>query len=366
MSDLPRAARPFLEFPTILRAHGFVVSPDQTVGFLQAIDLLGPRTVEDIRRAAIALFAIPKDREAEFDALFRAFFLGQAVPGAVEGEDEDVAAHEATGEAEEIDAPDDDDEAGGEATAAERLGQRDFPAEDPDAALRRFARQAPTRLPRRRSYRFAPDRSGKLLDMRRTLRAAARRDGEAFELARRRRKTRQRRIVLLVDVSGSMQDRTDDSLRLAQAIVRTAERVEAFTLGTRLTRVTPALRIRNRDQALARASALVADFDGGTRLGEALQAFLAVPRYAGFARGAAVVVLSDGLERGGPEAMTDAARRLRRLAWRLDWLSPLAADPTYRPETGGLAAILPDLDYFGDGASPAAVVDHLLDLGRTA
>ncbi len=83
MTHLPRAAQPFVEFPTVLRAHGFAVSPDQTIGFLEAIDLLGPRSVEDIRRAAVAMMSIPKEREEEFDALFRAFFLGMTVPGAV-------------------------------------------------------------------------------------------------------------------------------------------------------------------------------------------------------------------------------------------------------------------------------------------
>ncbi|MEM7269872.1 MAG: VWA domain-containing protein, partial [Pseudomonadota bacterium] len=275
--DLPRAARPFVEFPTILRSHRFAVSPDQTIGFLEAIDLLGPRDIEDIRRAGVAMLAIPKEREEEYDALFRAFFLGQTAPGAVEGEDEDVEAHEGTGETDDVDEAPDDDETGDEAAAAERLSQRDFPPDDAGLALAEFARQAPARLPRRRSYRYSPDRSGKQFDMRRTLREAAWRDGEVFTLARRRRKTRQRRIVLLVDVSGSMQDRTEDAIRFAHTLTRAADRVEAFTLGTRLTRVTPALRLRNEARALARVSALVADFDGGTRIGEALQAFLAVP-----------------------------------------------------------------------------------------
>lgn len=365
MTELPRAARPFVDFPAVLRMNGFSVAPDQTMGFIEAVGLLGPRSIADIRRAAVAMLAIPKEREAEFDALFDAFFLGHTVAGVMEGEDEEVEAHEPSGAVEQIEEGEDEDQPGVEATAAERLGHRDFAPADPAEALARFARLAPARLPRRRSYRHAKAPRGRLLDMRRTLREAARRDGEVFTLARRVRKTRQRRIVLLIDVSGSMTERTEDALRFAHALSRAAERFEAFTLGTRLTRVTPALRARNAERALERVSALVADIDGGTRIGEALQAFLAVPRYAGFARGAAVIVLSDGLERGGPEAMTDAVRRLSRMAWRIDWLSPLAT-AGYAPETAGLAAILPHIDSLDDGADIAAIAEHVLGLGRAA
>lgn len=109
---------------------------------------------------------------------------------------------------------------------------------------------------------------------------------------------------------------------------------------------------------------MIADFDGGTRIGEALQTYLAVPRYAGFARGAAVIVVSDGLERGNPETMRDAVARLSRSAWRLDWLTPLAADPDYVPATAGMQSVLPVLDHLGDGASNAAIVEHLLTMAR--
>ncbi|NJM84575.1 MAG: VWA domain-containing protein, partial [Tabrizicola sp.] len=101
-----------------------------------------------------------------------------------------------------------------------------------------------------------------------------------------------------------------------------------------------------------------------TRIGEALAAYLAVPRYAGFARGAAVVVLSDGLERGDPGVMVDAVRRLARMAWRLDWLSPLAADPGYRPATAALSQVLPVLTHLGDGSTTEAIAAHILGMAR--
>lgn len=361
-AELPRAAVPFVGFPAVLRAHGFAVATDQTIGFLQAIDLLGPRDIEDIRRAGIAMLAIPKDREEEYDALFRAYFLGMTVPGVTEAEEERVAAHEPTGIDETAEEVEPDDEPGEEAARLERLSRRSFSEGGPEAELARFRRLAPARLPRRRSYRYSVDKRGKLPDLRKTLRDATKRDGEVFTLSMRRRKERQRKVVLLIDVSGSMKDRTEAAMTFAHALVQTAERVEVFTLGTRLTRVTSALRPKHRDQALERVSNVVSDVDGGTRIGDALAAFLSIPRYVGFARGAAVIALSDGLERGAPDMMIEAVRRLSRLAWRLDWLTPLGADADYIPATSALNAILPDLDALQDGSTTDAVVRHVLSL----
>ncbi len=360
---LPAATRLFVAFPTLLRANGFAVAPDQTMGFVEAIGLLGPRGIDDVRMAAVAMLAIPQDRRGEFDALFDAHFLGTSLPDAIPGDDEEVEHVEATGETQEIPEDPADDEPGDDATSAERLGHRVL-QDRPEDALAALRRQGPTRLPRRRSRRFQPARDGRALDMRRMLREAARRDGEVLTLPRRRRQMRQRRVVLLIDVSGSMAERTEPALRLAHTLSRVAERLEVFTLGTRLTRVTPALRIANPSRALDRAAGLIADIDGGTRIGEALTAFLSVPRYAGFARGAAVVVLSDGLERGDPTALVQATRRLTRLAWRLDWLSPITPDGA--PQTEAMRAILPDLDHLGDGSTTQAITDHLLAMAEAA
>ena len=360
MTPLPGAVQPFVAFPTLLRANGFAVSPDQTIGFIEAIGLLGPTGIDDIRRAGVALLSIPQDRRDAYDALFDSFFLGLPLPDAVPGDDDEVAAHEATGATEDVPQDPEDEEPGEDATATERLSRRDL-AGGTDAALARLRRLGPALLPRRRGYRFAADRRGTQPDLRRTVRDAVRRDGDVLILPRRKRQLRQRRIMVLIDVSGSMAERTEDSLRIAHGLAAIAERVEVFTLGTRLTRVTPALRHGDPGRALAAASALIADIDGGTRIGEALRTFLAVPRYAGFARGAAVIVMSDGLERGTPDAMIAAIRRLARIAWRIDWLSPLAPDGA--PQTGAMQAILPEIDSLGDGNTPAGIVEHLLSLG---
>ena len=352
-------------FPPFLRGFGFTTSPEQTVAFLEAVALLGPRGIDDVRRAAVATLSPPRERAGEFDALFRAWFHGEFAPVPRESDDEtEIRVHDEGGATYEP--PDEPDlgESGQYATVAEMLGDRQFRAETSIERLRRFAREAPQRLPRRRGLRRRRARRGETVDLPRALRTAVRHGGDTPVLPWRRRTPRQRRILLLVDVSGSMKEHTESTLRFAHGLYHAAERMEGFTLGTRLTRVTGALRLRNPEAALAKASALVLDFDGGTRIGDALAAFLAVPRFAGFARGAAVVVLSDGLERGGPDTMTGAVARLSRLAWRVSWLTPLAADPEFRPETTALSAIAPLLDDLGDGSSPEALCRHMLSLGR--
>lgn len=359
----PRALDPFLAFPRALRAEGFGSAPAQTESFLAAVGLVGPRSIQDIRRAAHAIFGPGPDRRQEFDDLFDMIFLGRAFLAPGEARSEEAPQAFEAGGMEELLPPEEEDPSGREASRRERLFARTFGATHEAALLRAFARALPGALPRRRSRRFEAARGG-AADPRRTLREMARRDGELARLPTRRRRARQRRVLALIDVSGSMKGGTEGALGIAHAIIRTAERAEAFTLGTRLTRVTRALRRRDRGQALALAAGLVADWDGGTRLGEALSVFLSVPRFASFARGAVVVVVSDGLERGGPEALVAAMTRLRALAWRIVWLSPLAADPGYRPETGAMRAILPLIDHLDSGADVAAMAASLV--GRHA
>lgn len=369
---LPRALEPFVAFPSLLRENGFAVAPEQTTGFVAAVNLLGPNDMSDIHRAARAMFAPPPERHPEFDALFRMLFLGQsiALPAASEAdEDEILVGEEASGE-DEPPQPDEVNEAGGEATGSEILAARQFATVDDNEALRRFRRVAQTQLPVRRSYRRAPAIRGDGWNMRKVFRQAVQRDGEVTQLPRLARKMRQRRIVLLIDVSGSMKEQTDSYLRFAHALAQAGRRIEIFTLGTRLTRITRALKVRNRAQALNLVSGIVADWDGGTRLGDALQAFLDIPRFAGFARGAVVLVLSDGLERGDHAAMTDAVERLSRLSWKLEWLTPLAADAPgdgrYSPETEALQSVLPFVDGFGDASTVRSLCAHVLALGRDA
>ena len=356
---------PFFAFAPALRQAGFAAAPEQVQSFLAAVGLLGPAGFPDIRRAAHAIFGPGPERQTEFDAIFDGVFLGRAFAAPAEGTPEDMPQSFDAGDLGLMPEPDDEDPSGADATAAERLFVRALMSGDEGQMLRAFARALPERLPRRRARRTKAGK-GQLPDAARAFREMLRRDGEISHLPTRRRITRQRRVLMLIDVSGSMKSGTDGALRLAHALVRGGERVEVFTLGTRLTRVTRALHHPNREQALALASGLVADWDGGTRLGEALEVFLSVPRFASFARGALSVVLSDGLERGGPEALIHAMGRLEGLAWSTLWLSPLAADPDYRPETGAIKAILPVIDRLGNGAAPAAIAREILSFAKGA
>lgn len=367
-AGLPRAALPFVRFATVLRENGFSVAPEQTMSFIAAVGLLGPGGVRDIHGAALATLAPEPERRDEFDALFRLVFLGQEVAATAPGEpeeDELRAFDDRDGAMEPPDA-EETNESGGEATGQEILSIRSFRGLGEDEALRRLRREAATRLPRRASRRLRASRSGKRHDLRRALREAVRRDGEVMHLPVLARRKRQRRILLLIDISGSMKAQTDGQMRFAHALVQASDRIEVFTLGTRLTRVTRALRHRNRDQALETAATLVADWDGGTRLGDALQAFLSVPRFAGFARGALVLVLSDGLERGDHTAMTDAVARLARLAWRIVWLSPLVSGRNDEPQTAAMRSVLPHIDWLGEGGSVARLCAQVLEFSRKA
>jgi uncharacterized protein len=362
--DTTRAIGHFLAFTAALRHAGFAVAPEQTMAWLAAIELLGPREVGDIRRAARATLAPPPERFAEFNALFDAHFLGVVVPelAGEPSDEEPIKAAEDSAVGPEPIFGEDTRESGAEATTAERLSARRFAAGEESETLRRFARALPARAPRRQGYRWRSARGGPGTDARRMFRDAMRHAGEFIRLRRRRRRSRQRRIVVLIDVSGSMKERTQAHLAFAHALVRAADSVEIFTIGTRLTRITRPLRLRNREQALADASLVVADWDGGTRIGDALNAFLAIPRFSALARGAAIVVLSDGLERGEPTAMGDAVGRFARLAWRIIWLTPLAADPAFEARTAGLLAARPYLDKLGDGGSLESICANVLDL----
>jgi uncharacterized protein with von Willebrand factor type A (vWA) domain len=171
-------------------------------------------------------------------------------------------------------------------------------------------------------------------------------------------------VVLLVDVSGSMEPYARALLRFAQSAVAGRRRVEAFTLGTRLTRVTRELSSRDPDAALRAATGAVVDWAGGTRLGDGLAEFAGTWGVRGMARGAVVVVLSDGWERGDTDALGDALARLQRVAHKVVWVNPLKASPGYAPLAAGMAAALPHVDEFVEGHSLASLEDLVEVIAR--
>jgi hypothetical protein len=192
------------------------------------------------------------------------------------------------------------------------------------------------------------------------VRALLRNLGEPSRIRRRRRVQRPRRVVLLVDVSGSMSAYADALLRLAHRMVQAAPRTtEVFTVGTRLTQVTRALRERDPDRALLAAGEVVPDWSGGTRLGESLAVFLRRWGRRGMARGAVVVVFSDGWERAAPELLGEQLRALRALAHRVIWVNPHRGKEGYAPVQAGIVAVLPHVDEFVAGHSLAAFEEVL-------
>ncbi len=251
------------------------------------------------------------------------------------------------------DAPDDTVHA--RASATEVLRHRDVSTlsrSEREELARLFGALRP-RAPRRRAHRHTASRRGEV-DARRTLRAMLRRMGEPGEVAWRHRGTRARRVVLLVDVSGSMSAYADALIRLAHAYCASGEPVEVFTVGTRLTHVTRPLHERDPDRAIVAAGQAVPDWSGGTRLAEGLKVFLDRWGRRGMARGAVVVVFSDGWERDRPEALGEQVRRLAAVAHRVVWVNPHRGRPGYEPLQGGIMAVLPHVDDFVAGHSMAA------------
>jgi uncharacterized protein with von Willebrand factor type A (vWA) domain len=252
------------------------------------------------------------------------------------------------------------------ASDTEVLRHRDI--SDLTAAEREHLREllATLRLdpPLRRSMRFRPMRSGRL-DVPKVLRAMRAAGGEPIRLAYRGRGRRPRRVVLLIDVSGSMTPYADALLRFAHAVTRAAPATtEVFTVGTRLTRLSRQLRKRDPQEALSAASRAVPDFAGGTRLGETLRVFLDRWGQRGMARRAVVVLFSDGWERGDSSLLGEQLARLRRLAHAVLWVNPHAGRDGYAPVQSGIVAALPHLDQLLAGHSLATLEELLTEVRR--
>ena len=247
-------------------------------------------------------------------------------------------------------------------SAVETLRHKDFAAYSHDELHEAQQLMADLRLAGspRRSRRLVKAKAGRRPrqsrpDLRRTIHAAIRAGGEPISQRYRQPGERLRRLVLLLDVSGSMEPYARALLRFVQAAVAGRQRVEAFALGTRLTRVTRELSSRDPDRALAQAAEHVQDWSGGTRLGECLRRFNDQWGVRGMARGAIVVILSDGWDRGEPEVLAEQMGRLHRVAHKVVWVNPLKVTPGYAPLARGMAAALPYVDEFVEGHSVVAL-----------
>ncbi|MEU2054934.1 vWA domain-containing protein [Streptomyces bungoensis] len=350
-----------LGFVRALRAAGLDAGSERLHAFLRAVDALRPGMRADVYWAGRSTLCGGHDDLERYERVFAAYFGAQGEPApraprAVPPPRPRVAAREASaaprtpGEGEPSGPP-----AVTLASSAEVLRHRDVAGLDAAerAQLRRLLAEFALVGQTRRSARRRPARRGDV-DPRRTVRELLRRGGEPARLRRHARVERPRRVVLLVDVSGSMAPYADALLRFAHAAVR-GGRTEVFTIGTRLTRTTRELAHRDPDLAMAAVAAAVPDWRGGTRLGELLREFLNRWGQRGMARGAVVVLLSDGWERGDPELLGAQMRRLHALAHQVIWANPRKARPGYAPLAAGMAAALPSVDVFVEGHSLAAL-----------
>lgn len=353
-------------FGRVLRGVGVRAGTDRVVGFARALGELDAGLRDDVYWAGkVTLVSRPEELEA-YERAFEMFWEtggnAKSKPRpklrlSIKGPNESVMPPKKTAE---------ENERGEEAVSlryspVELLRRKDFAACTPEefAELSRLLADLKLEGTLRRTRRLVPAPRGRH-DPRRTLRAAMRTGGEALMHRHRTARREPRRVVLLCDVSGSMAPYSRALVRFMHAGVASGARIEAFALGTRLTRLTRELSTRDPDGALRRASGTMQDLSGGTRLGDTVKEFVDRWGQRGMARGAVVVVLSDGWDRGDVGVLGEQMQRLSRLAYRVIWVNPLKSAPGYKPLAAGMAAALPHVDVFLSGHN----FDSLEELAR--
>jgi hypothetical protein len=360
-------------FARVLRHAGLEVEPGQTYTFLGALALLGFDRRGDVRAAGRAIFVRRREDGPIYDAAFDLFWRRRGSGGDLGGRLPRITQRErsASGEMppEAVDTPGDEKVTTvrpGSASPREVLRTADFatltPAECRDAQAMLEALRP--RLPLRRSRRSRVGRGGHRPAARSMLRHALATGGEALRWRWLRRTTRPRPIVLVCDISGSMERYSRFMLRFAHALQRSGAPVEVFVFGTRLTRITRQLRVRSPDAALRRVADSVVDWSGGTRIGESLRQLNRRWVRRTVRSGAIVLLMSDGWERGDPAVLGREMATLRRSCHRLIWIDPLAAREGFEPATAGLQAALPHVDEFVAAASVASLMALAERLGE--
>jgi uncharacterized protein len=352
-------------FGRALRAAGLSVGTGDLLVYCAALARLDPTDLVDLYWAGRTALVTRRDDLPRYDEVFRQYFLGADAPVAdlvkLRGANPDRIGEAA------VDVPVTDPDAGqrGEetslglqASAVDVLRHKAFAAcsaEELDA-LRRIMARIRLTPPRRRSRRSRPARTGRLPDLRRTVRESLRRHGDIGDLHWRRRRQRPRPLILILDVSGSMADYSRALLQFAHTARRAARKVEVFCFGTRLTCITGPLRTRRPDEALRRAAERVVDWEGGTRIGDSLDAFIRGWGRRGLCRGGIVVICSDGLDRGNPEVLEAALERLSRLCHRIVWLNPNKGDDRdFAPSSLAMLVAEPHIDLLGSGHDLASL-----------
>jgi uncharacterized protein len=375
--DLPGLASTFAR-----RLHdaGVPVSAERAIWFAQALTAVNPVARRRLYWTARGVFVTGTAQVPVFDAVFASVFGSapavEAEPEAAQTEASppQAARRTVTGAQDAPPArasskpssrPDDlTDEVPMPVLASDEevLRTKRFDALEPGelARLYRLMTRIRVATPERRTRRSEHTRRGERIDLRRTLRGSLRTAGDPIRLARRRRRVIRRRIVLLCDISGSMEPYARAYLQFLTCAAGAGPNAEAFVFATRLTRVTRALASRNPERAIQRAAATAPDWSSGTRIGEALKAFNDRHGRRGMARGAVVVILSDGWERGDPALVGREMERLRRLAYRIVWVNPRVGARDFEARAGGLVAALPFSDALLSGHSLEAL-DEVAD-----
>jgi uncharacterized protein with von Willebrand factor type A (vWA) domain len=339
-----RIARDLLLLPRLVRRAGGEINAERTRLYLRALAEMDLTRVDDVRAASRSALV---SRQADLAAFERAFDLywsllrGGSLPtsertGTVRGGGADRIVAP-LGPLPQAMAPAIRRSVRVAASPVELLRGIDLSAMSAAerAAAARFLERLRWSPGERPSRRFRAARSGSRLDARAT---------EPAVLLRRAPRPKRRPLVILCDVSGSMEAYTRLLLHMSHALAREWGRVETFTFGTRLTRITRQLRERRPDAALARVSRMVADWSGGTRIGDALHEFNLRWSRRVLGRGAVVLLVTDGWERGDPARLDDEAARLQRAAYRLVWLDPLSGTRDYSPDSRGARALLVHVD----------------------
>lgn len=357
-------ARVVCDLARSLRAEGVEVAITSEIVATRAVAEVGLGNARHLYLAGrVALIHDPEDVPA-YDRAFAAVFArASAVPlPALEPPPLRITLNHDDPDVTDTRAGWDVDNPGEDVTlrysATEVIRQADLAALDPDQVAQAHRMIASLRLdgPFRRGRLPRPSRrAAGRVDLRRSVGRALASGGEMIDLATRAPTPTLRRIVFLVDISGSMESYASALLRFAHVVTAVRPRVEVFAFGTRLSRLTRALRTHDPEVALATAGATVSDWAGGTRLGETLQVFNERWALRGLARGAVVVILSDGWDRGNPEDVAEQMQRLHRVAYRIVWVNPLAADPGFSPVAAGMAAALPFVDDLRAGESVASL-----------
>jgi hypothetical protein len=362
-----------------LHDAGLPVTPSRSADFARSLTLVRPIARRRLYWTARAVFVSDPAQVPAFDAVFSSIFGDRSEPRDLDLEDARTVAspaddrprsqhraapreaerqgldpnvssappgtHDADENAPEVEVP------VALASDEERLGRKSFDALEPHelAQLYQLMSRLELATPLRRLRRYEKGRRGERVDLRRTLRGSLRTGGDPIRLARRHRRVARRRLVLLCDISGSMEPYARAYLQFLTCAAGSGPRAEAFVFATRLTRLTRALASSSPERAIQRAAAAAPDWSSGTRIGEALREFNDRHGRRGMARGAVIVILSDGWERGDPLLVGRELERLARLAHRIVWVNPRVSGADFSPQSGGMAAALPHCDALVSG-----------------